>query len=507
MSDRTYDVFVIGGGINGCGIARDSVGRGYSVFLSEMNDLASGTSSWSTKLIHGGLRYLEHYEFRLVRESLMEREVLWGMAPHIIRPLRFILPHHKGMRPAWLLRLGLFLYDHIGGRKALPATKVLNLATDEAGKPLKPQFAKAFEYSDCQVNDARLVVLNARDAADRGAVIRTRSKVTSAKRGNGSWEVTVQDTLSGKRETVHARLVVNAAGPWVDDVLAAAIGNNARNVRLVQGSHIVVRKKFAHERAYFFQNTDGRIFFGIPYENDYTLIGTTDQDYNGDPAKVAISDAEIDYLCAGASEYFREPVKRDDIVWTYSGVRPLYDDGASKAQEATRDYVLKGEGGEGKAPLINIFGGKITTYRRLAESMLEKIESYLGARGKPWTAGATLPGGDFPKTDYEKLVTSLKREYAFLEESHARRLCRLYGTRARKILQGTGKKEDLGRLFGADLFEAEVRYLMENEWAITAQDVLWRRTKLGLGLTSSEVAALESFMKSAGGNAHAHAAE
>jgi glycerol-3-phosphate dehydrogenase len=507
VSSKTYDVFVIGGGINGCGIARDAVGRGYSVFLSEMNDLASGTSSWSTKLIHGGLRYLEHYEFRLVREALMEREVLWGMAPHIIRPLRFVLPHHKGMRPAWLLRLGLFLYDHIGGRKALPATKVLNLTADEAGKPLKPQFTKAFEYSDCQVNDARLVVLNARDAADRGAVIRTRSKVISAKHGNGAWDVTIQDALSGKRETVHARLIVNAAGPWVDDVLAAAVGNNARNVRLVQGSHIVVRRKFAHDRAYFFQNADGRIFFGIPYENDYTLIGTTDQDFKGDPGKVAISDAEIDYLCKGASEYFRDPVKRDDIVWTYSGVRPLYDDGASKAQEATRDYVLKGEGGEGKAPLINVFGGKITTYRRLAESMLEKIESYLGAHGKPWTAGATLPGGDFPKTDYEKLVASLKREYSFIEDGHARRLARLYGTRARRILRDARKKEDLGRLFGADLFEAEVRYLIANEWAITAEDVLWRRTKLGLSLSGSEVAVLESFMKSADGGAYAHAAE
>ncbi len=509
-ASEPYDVFVIGGGINGCGIARDAVGRGYSVFLAEMNDLASGTSSWSTKLIHGGLRYLEHYEFRLVREALMEREVLWSMAPHIIWPLRFVLPHHKGMRPAWLLRLGLFLYDHIGGRKALPATKVLDLTRDEAGKPLKPQFTKAFEYSDCWVNDARLVVLNARDAADRGATVRTRTKVAGAKRANGVWDITLRDAVSGKTGTVKARLIVNAAGPWVDDVLSGAVGrNDVHNVRLVQGSHIVVKKKFAHERAYFFQNADGRIFFGIPYETDFTLIGTTDQDYKGDPGDVAISDSEIDYLCKGASEYFREPVTRDDIVWTYSGVRPLYDDGASKAQEATRDYVLKGEGGgaSGEAPLVNIFGGKITTYRRLAESMLEKIESCLGARGKPWTAGATLPGGDFPATGYDAQVAALRKDYGFLEEAHARRLVRLYGTRARALLGKAASKADLGKHFGAGLYECEVRYLVLHEWACEAEDVLWRRTKLGLKLSAAEAQALERFMKGLGGRAATEAAE
>jgi glycerol-3-phosphate dehydrogenase len=496
MTDGVYDIFIAGGGINGCGIARDAVGRGFSVFLAEMKDLASGTSSGSTKLIHGGLRYLEHYEFRLVREALMEREVLWSVAPHIIWPLRFVLPLHKAMRPAWLIRLGLFLYDHIGGRKALPATKVLNLESDPAGRPLKPGFRKAFEYSDCWVNDARLVALNARDAADRGAVIRTRTKVISARREGGFWSITTEDLVTGRTETVQARLFVNAAGPWVDKLLQGAVGNNASNVRLVQGSHIVIRKKFSDSRAYFFQNNDGRIFFAIPYEDDFTLIGTTDQDYKGDPADVVISDAEIDYLCAGASEYFREPVTRADMVWSYSGVRPLYDDGASKAQEATRDYVLKAEGAAGEPQLINVFGGKITTYRRLAESMLEKIEEVLGKRGRPWTAGATLPGGDFDKEGFESLLVKLRRDYPFLSEAHGRRLVRLYGTRAWRILDGAKSIADLGQVFGSDLTEAEVAYLADNEWAREADDVLWRRTKLGLKVDPGAAGAIDEFLKS-----------
>jgi glycerol-3-phosphate dehydrogenase len=496
MSDGVYDIFIAGGGINGCGIARDAVGRGFSVFLAEMKDLASGTSSGSTKLIHGGLRYLEHYEFRLVREALMEREVLWSIAPHIIWPLRFVLPLHKAMRPAWLIRLGLFLYDYIGGRKALPATRVLNLENDPAGRPLKSGFRKAFEYSDCWVNDARLVALNARDAADRGAVIRTRTKVVSARREGGFWSVTTEDAVTGRSETVQARLFVNAAGPWVDKLLQGAVGTNESNVRLVQGSHIVIRKKFADPRAYFFQNNDGRIFFAIPYEDDFTLIGTTDQDYKGDPADVAISDAEIDYLCAGASEYFKEPVTRADMVWSYSGVRPLYDDGASKAQEATRDYVLKAEGAEGEPQLINVFGGKITTYRRLAESMLEKIEDVLGKRGKPWTSGATLPGGDFDKQGFEGLLSKFRRDYPFLSEAHARRLIRLYGTRAWPILGGAKSIADLGHVFGSDLTEAEVAYLADNEWAREAEDVLWRRTKLGLKLDAEAARGIDEFLKS-----------
>ncbi len=506
MGETPCDIFIIGGGINGCGIARDAAGRGFSVVLAEMNDLASGTSSASTKLIHGGLRYLEHYEFRLVREALTEREVLWSMAPHIVWPMRFILPHHKGLRPAWLLRLGLFLYDHIGGRDRLPPTRKLDLTRDEAGKPLKPQFATAFEYSDCWVNDARLVVLNARDAADRGAEIRTRTKVVSMRRQDGVWEVETEDALTGRRETVTARLVVNAAGPWVDHLLNRAAGlNDVHNVRLVQGSHIVIRRKFEHERAYFFQNSDGRIFFAIPYEHDFTLIGTTDQDYEGDLADIDIYKAEIDYLCAGASSYFADPVTPDDIVWTYSGVRPLYDDGASKAQEATRDYVLKSEGREGEPALINIFGGKITTYRRLAESVMEAVEGRLGRHGDAWTAGATLPGGDFPADGYEAQVAALKKDWPFITERHARRLVRLYGTRARTILGDARAPDEMGRHFGDDFYECEVRYLVENEWAVTAEDILWRRTKRGLNLSKTQIAALAAHLSGASGSARAKA--
>ncbi|RWO91562.1 glycerol-3-phosphate dehydrogenase [Mesorhizobium sp.] len=491
-----HDIFVIGGGINGCGIARDAVGRGFSVLLAEMNDLASGTSSGSTKLIHGGLRYLEFYEFRLVREALMEREILWKNAPHIIWPMRFVLPYAKGLRPAWLIRLGLFLYDHIGGRKLLPATKTLDMANDPAGKPLKPLFRKAFEYSDGWVNDARLVALNARDAADRGATIRTRTKVISARREGEFWTVRLENTQTGDTDEVKARLLVNAAGPWVDHVLSATVGlKDVHNVRLVQGSHIVISKKFDDPRAYFFQNKDGRIIFAIPYEDEFTLIGTTDQDFSGDPHDVKISDAEIDYLCAAASEYFAQAVKRSDIVWTYSAVRPLYDDGASKAQEATRDYVLKTDGGEGTAPIVNTFGGKITTYRRLSESMLEKIEGFLGKRGKPWTANAPLPGGDFPARGFDAEVAKLKTAYPFLDARLARRLTRLYGTRARILLGLARSNADLGRNFGADLYEAEVRYLVQNEWAMTAEDVLWRRTKRGLQLSLEQAAALDEFMR------------
>jgi glycerol-3-phosphate dehydrogenase len=495
-SSPIHDIFVIGGGINGCGIARDAVGRGFSVFLAEMNDLASGTSSGSTKLIHGGLRYLEFYEFRLVREALMEREILWKNAPHIIWPMRFVLPYAKGLRPAWLIRLGLFLYDHIGGRKLLPATKTLDMAKDPAGKPLKPLFRKAFEYSDGWVNDARLVALNARDAADRGATIRTRMKVIGARREGELWKVRLEDVQTGDTEEVKARLLVNAAGPWVDEVLSSTVGlNDVHNVRLVQGSHIVIGKKFDDPRAYFFQNKDGRIIFAIPYEDEFTLIGTTDRDYPGDPQDVKISDAEIDYLCAAASEYFAQAVKRSDIVWTYSAVRPLYDDGASKAQEATRDYVLKTDGGEGTAPIVNTFCGKITTYRRLAESMLEKIEGFLGKRGKPWTANAPLPGGDFPANGFDAEVAKLKAAYPFLDKRLARRLTRLYGTRARMLLGLARSNADLGRNFGADLYEAEVRYLVQNEWAVTAEDVLWRRTKRGLHLSHEQTATLDEFMR------------
>ena len=487
-----FDVVIIGGGINGCGIARDAAGRGYSVCLCEAGDFAAGTSSASTKLVHGGLRYLEHYEFRLVREALQEREVLWQMAPHIIWPLRFVLPYHKGLRPAWLLRLGLFIYDYLGGRKLLPPTSTLDLASDEAGKPLKPLFAKAFEYSDCWVEDSRLVVLNARDAADRGADIRPRTRVVSARRGNGKWEIELEDVRSGVRQRVTASVVVNAAGPWVDKVLQSVFGmNDAHNVRLVRGSHIVVRRKFDHSRCYIFQNADNRIIFAIPYEGDYTLIGTTDADHGDGMAKPEISEAETEYLCEAASEYFVEPVRRQDVVWTYSGVRPLFDDGATRAQEATRDYVIRQDGEEG-AVLLNIFGGKITTYRRLAEAIVKDIEAVMGARKPAWTAGAKLPGGDFAPDDFGALVHALQAAHPELDPAQARRLVRHYGTKASSVIPDTGPGRDLGH----GLTEAEVRYLMAREWACDADDILFRRTKLGIRFSKAERDGLQAFMDS-----------
>lgn len=489
-----YDLAIIGGGVNGCGIARDASGRGASVILFEQNDLASATSSASTKLIHGGLRYLEHYEFRLVREALMEREVLWRLAPHIIWPLRFVLPHHRGLRPAWLLRLGLFLYDYIGGRKLLPPTRTLDLAQDEAGKPLKGEDRKAFEYSDCWVEDARLVVLNAADAAERGAEIRTRSKVIAADRDGDLWRVTTES--QGERQTIRAKALVNAAGPWVGDVLGGVVRSNTQAaIRMVQGSHIVVPRLYAHERCYIFQNSDGRIIFAIPYERDFTLIGTTDRDYRGNPAEVAATPEEVSYLCAAASEYFARPVTPDSVVWTYSGVRPLYDDGASKAQEATRDYVLTLDAPAGAAPLLSVFGGKITTYRRLAEAAIEKLSPHASWAGKPrWTRSGTLPGGDFPVQGYDALVAEIAAAHPWLARATAARLVRAYGTKSRDILAGAQNQADLGRCFGADLYEREVAYLMRAEWALRGDDVLWRRTKLGLRLAPAERQALDDYM-------------
>lgn len=479
------EIFIIGGGINGCGIARDAVGRGYSVMLAEMNDLAQGTSSGSTKLIHGGLRYLEHYEFRLVREALIERERLWAMAPHIVWPLRFVLPHHSGLRPQWMLRLGLFMYDHLGGRKRLPATRTLDLTSDGAGRLLKPEFSKGFEYSDCWVDDARMVVLNARDAADRGAHIRTRTRVTAAEPSPEGWRITIQPE-GRDPEIVNARLLVNAGGPWVDKVLTGVTGDNAAsNVRLVQGSHIVVRKHFDHDRCYIFQNADDRIVFAIPYERDFTLIGTTDADFDGDPADAAISDTEITYLTEAVSAYFRKPVTRDDVVWTYAAVRPLYDDGASKAQEATRDYVLKANRDRGAA-MVNIFGGKITTYRKLAEEVLEKIDGLMGRKTKPWTDGAVLNGGDIGGLDIPDFVDRLSSEYPFASRSQLDRLARIHGSNVREILSGASSTDDLGEDFGGGLFEAELRYLMEHEWVTTAEDALLRRTKMALHLNEAQ---------------------
>ena len=490
-----FDIFVIGGGINGCGIARDAVGRGYSVCLVEMNDLASGTSSWSSKLIHGGLRYLEHYEFSLVRKALIEREALLRSAPHIIWPMRFVLPHHKGLRPAWVLRLGLFLYDFIGKRDLLPGTTSVDLTKDDVGKPLKSMFSKGFEYSDCWVDDARLVILNAKDALERGAVIETRTQCISARRIKDHWSVETEDIRTGKTTTRTARFIVNASGPWVDRVLGAAFGNNnAKNLRLVQGSHIVVPKLHDHGRAYIFQNSDGRIIFALPYEQDYTLIGTTDRDYDADPKDVKITQEEVAYLCDAASEYFEKPIVADDIVWTYSGVRPLYGDGASAAQEATRDYILRVDGEGDAAKVVNIFGGKITTYRKLAESMLEKIEATLGLRKPTWTENSTLPGGDFQISEFDALVTKFEREYSFINKDLAWRLVRSYGTHAWQLMGDAKSAADMGPQFGGSLSGREVEYLMDHEWAESADDVVWRRTKIGIRLKKKEITALDNWM-------------
>jgi glycerol-3-phosphate dehydrogenase len=500
---EAYDLAIIGGGINGCGIARDAAGRGLAVHLCEMGDLAGGTSSRSTGLIHGGLRYLEHYDFRLVREALREREVLWRIAPHLVRPLRFVLPHRPGLRAAWLLRLGLFVYDHLGGRRLLPPTRVLDLTRDPAGASLKPGvFRTGFEYSDCRVDDARLVVLNARDAAEHGATIRTRTRVLAAARHAAAWRVTVEDTVSGARETIEARTLVNAAGPWVTQVLASSLGLAGReHVRLVQGSHIVVPRLFDHDRAYMFQNPDGRIVFAIPYQAAYTLIGTTDRDFRGDPAAAAATPEEIAYLCDAASFYFARPVVPADVTWSFSGVRPLHDDHARDPDATTRDYVLELDAAPGRPALLSVFGGKITTYRRLAEAALDRLAPHLPSDARHragWTRHAPLPGADFAVDGLAALAAALATEYAFLSPAHAERLACAYGTRARDILGGARAPADLGLWFGATLTQAEVRYLMTQEWARTAADVVWRRSKLGLALTSDETAALARFMAGAG---------
>ncbi len=508
----TVDLFVIGGGVNGCGIARDAAGRGLSVTLAEMGDLAQATSSASSKLFHGGLRYLEYFEFGLVRHALGERETLLKAMPHISWPMRFVLPYHKdmrydattptakllavimpwmkGRRPAWLIRLGLFLYDHLGGRKILPATKAVNLRIHETGGALQDKFEHAYEYSDCWVQDARLVALNAADAAERGATILTRTKVTAATRHADHWQIETRDESSGEVRVHVAKRMVNAAGPWVADVLKGTLNVATKEaVRLVRGSHIVVPKIFDHDQPYILQGTDGRIVFAIPYEDDFTLIGTTDVDHQGDPSDAQIAQDESEYLCEFVSNYFETPVQTSDVVWSYSGVRPLYDDGANTAQAATRDYVLTLD--TSGAPLLSAFGGKITTYRVLAEDCLEK----LGVEGK-WTAGVALPGGNFPWNGVDALVRDLTDHYAFLTPEWAGRLVRTYGTKAKDILGGAKSVADLGRDFGATLTESELCWLRDHEFAQTAEDVVWRRTKLGLRLTDEQVQEIEIWMNS-----------
>ncbi|MEP6064422.1 MAG: glycerol-3-phosphate dehydrogenase, partial [Paracoccaceae bacterium] len=505
MTDEVFDIFVIGGGINGCGIARDAAGRGLSVCLAEAGDLAGATSSASTKLFHGGLRYLEFFEFGLVKSALKEREVLLKAMPHISWPMRFVLPYApdmrfdsetptskllsfvmpwmKGRRPRWLIRFGLFLYDNLGGREILPGTQTLNLKTALEGKGLKDRFKVAYEYSDCWVEDSRLVVLNARDAALRGAKVMTRCRVISATRHDEYWDIeTEQGSFKSKR-------LVNAGGPWVSDILKGVVRQNSPSgIRLVRGSHIVTKRLYDHDKAYFFQGTDGRIIFSIPYEQDFTLIGTTDADHDDPDVKPTISDTERDYLCAFASEYFEKPITPDDVVWTYSGVRPLYDDGAASATAATRDYVLELD--TNGPPLLSVFGGKITTYRKLAEKALAKLEIE-----DPWTAGVALPGGDMPWDGAAPLAEALQKEHPFLDAKWAARIVRTHGTQSRDWLGEAKTAEDLGQAFGAGLTEAEVRWMMANEYARTGDDVMWRRTKLGLRLTPHERSALNEWME------------
>ncbi|WP_293576919.1 glycerol-3-phosphate dehydrogenase [Phaeobacter sp.] len=509
------DLFVIGGGINGCGIARDAAGRGLSVALAEMNDLAWATSSASTKLFHGGLRYLEYFEFRLVREALIEREVLLKAMPHISWPMRFVLPFHpdmrfdsdtptsrlltrimpwmKGRRPAWLIRMGLFLYDSLGKRGILPGTAKLDLASDPAGRPLDPKFKTAFEYSDCWVEDTRLVVLNARDAQARGAEIMTRTQVTGATRSDDHWVIALKDLATGETFERRARMLVNAGGPWVADVLRQKLGQNSReSVRLVRGSHIVVPKLYDHDRCYFFQGTDGRIIFAIPYEEDYTLIGTTDADHPDPETAPTCTPEEQDYLVNFASQYFASPISRDDIVWTYSGVRPLYDDGASSATAATREYVLSLD--TAAAPLLNVFGGKITTYRKLAEAALAKIGEALPNVTGDWTAGVTLPGGEFAVSDVAAMIAKLAADYPFLSPYATRRLIRAYGTEAWDVLGEARSAADLGTEFGATITARELDWTIANEWVRRGDDFLWRRTKLGLRLSPEQRSAVDAYV-------------
>ncbi|MFZ9394620.1 MAG: glycerol-3-phosphate dehydrogenase [Erythrobacter sp.] len=488
--DRVFDLAVIGGGVNGCGIARDAAGRGAAVLLLEAGDLAGGTSSASTKLIHGGLRYLEHYEFGLVRESLSERERLWAIAPHVAWPLRFVLPHVPGLRPRWLVRLGLFLYDHIGGRKRLPATQSIDLSAHPAGEPLKPEFTKAFVYSDCWVDDARLVVLNARDAADRGAEVQTRCRVTALQREGDLWRI------DAGGQSFRARAVVNAAGPAVLSLLGLAREPAEHGMRLVRGSHIVVRKLFDHAFAYFFQLPDGRIFFAIPYEHDFTLIGTTDVDHHDGLDHVQASAEEIAYLCEGASRFFRRPITPTDVVWTYSGVRPLVDDGSGRPEAATRGYTLEMSDVIEGAPIMTVFGGKITTYRHLAQDAVNMLVPRLPAfTGAEWTDRAPLPGGDFAVDEVARKIAELAQRYRFLEPQWVDRLVRAYGTRAYEVLGDAQSLADCGEYFGHGLTEREVDFLVAQEWAMTADDILWRRSKLGLRFTQEEAARLSAYLQ------------
>lgn len=493
-----YDLLIVGGGINGTGIARDAAGRGLRVLLCEQADLASYTSSASTKLIHGGLRYLQNYEFSLVTKALREREILLRNAPHIISPLRFVMPHSPSLRPGWMIRAGLMLYDHLGGRKQrLPPSKVIDLRWHPAGRALVPSLTKGFTYSDCRVHDSRLVVLNAMDAVQRGATVLPRTRCLTARVHGREWNAVLRGMGNDTERVVRARVLVNATGPWVNSFLDEAVAlRSARTVRLVQGSHIVVPKCFEHDHAYIFQNDDGRIVFAIPYEQDFTLIGTTEAVYHGEPAEARASEEEIGYLCRAVNRYFREPVRPETIVWTYSGVRPLYDERKEvELSVASRDYLLDLH--TAPAPLLSVFGGKITTYRLLAQEAMLKLSPVLGFDAADWTNHAPLPGGDIPDADCDGFQRAAARRYPWLPQALLQRLARSYGTRMHHILAGAHGLDGLGEHFGAGLYEAELRYLVDAEWAVTAADVLWRRSKLGLRLNEVQAARVAQWLLTA----------
>lgn len=494
--ETDVDLLVIGGGVNGAAIARDAAGRGLTVTLCEQGDLAGATSSASSKLIHGGLRYLEYFDFRLVREALAERDLLLGLAPHVIWPLRFILPCDKGLRPPWMISLGLFLYDWLGARKRLPGSKRLDLRDGLEGAPLQRRLTTGFSYFDCAVDDARLVVLNALDARERGADVRTRTRCIGARRGEGGFEVQLEDMRKGTRRELTARALVNAAGPWAAKVQGLIGGRDAgERLRLVKGSHIIAPRLYAGDHAYILQNDDRRVVFVMPYQEQFSLVGTTEAPFEGDLSKVAIGADEIAYLCAAASRYFQTPLAPDDVVGSFSGVRPLFDDKAASVSAVTRDYVLDLEAPAGAAPILTVFGGKITTSRRLAERAVEILSPYLSPpRPKPWTGAAPLPGGDMEGADFDLFLRNLRAARPWLPPALANRLARAYGSRAGTILGEARALADLGADFGAGLLQAEIDYLMDEEWASTAEDILWRRSKLGLRLSPIESARVADYV-------------
>lgn len=495
MPKTNFDLFIVGGGINGAGIAADAAGRGLSVALCEMNDLASATSSNSSKLIHGGLRYLEHYEFGLVRKALNEREVLLKVAPHIVTPLRFQMPHRPHLRPAWLIRIGLFLYDHLGKREALGGSHGVKYDHSSA---LKSEISKGFEYSDCAVDDARLVIINALSAQNNGAKIYDRHKCISAKRKQDCWEIKLQKADSTEVVTVTAKGLVNAAGPWVSSFIESKIERKAPySIRMIKGSHIVVPKLFEQDNAFIMQNEDQRIVFAIPYRDDYTLIGTTDEEFTGDPSKVSISQDETDYILSIANQHFKKQLKNEDIIWTYSGVRPLLEDESNDPSAVTRDYTLHVEDEAGKTPLLSVFGGKITTYRQLALSALDDLKTYYPNMGKEWTHSATLPGGDL-NTSLQGYAELLQNKYRFLNKKLAYRYASTYGTLCETFLNNANSIEALGKHFSNNLYQVEVDYLVKHEWATCSQDILWRRTKLGLEFNTDMIKHLDQYLAEQG---------